>query len=77
MVDVRDMLCAQALAVIAKAFKRLAPGETLEIMGSGKDVLNDAIAWATIQASMNVEGVSGEGWRMRVVRQANGRNRQT
>jgi len=45
-VDVRDMLCAQALARVAQAFARLAPGETLEIQYNAPDVKQDLVVWA-------------------------------
>jgi TusA-related sulfurtransferase len=45
-VDVRDMLCAQALAVVAQAAGRLPAGEALEIMYNAEDVKQDLIAWA-------------------------------
>ena len=45
--DVRDMLCAQALAHVDRAMRRLAPGETLDVVGNGLDVQADLLAWAT------------------------------
>lgn len=45
-VDVRDMLCAQALAVVAKAAERLQPGESLEMLYDTDDVKRDLLAWA-------------------------------
>jgi TusA-related sulfurtransferase len=46
LVDVREMLCAQALAVVAKAAERLAPGAALDVRYSAEDVHRDLLAWA-------------------------------
>ncbi len=45
-VDVRDMLCAQALAVVAKAVQVLPPGSEADVRYSTPDVRQDLIAWA-------------------------------
>jgi TusA-related sulfurtransferase len=45
-VDVRDMMCAQALALIAQALARLANGQALEIRYNADDVKRDVLAWA-------------------------------
>ena len=45
-VDVRDMLCAQALAVVAKHAAALQTGETAAISYSAQDVKRDLRAWA-------------------------------
>jgi TusA-related sulfurtransferase len=45
-VDVRDMLCAQALAEIAQAAARLSSGQTLMITYNAEDVKQDAARWA-------------------------------
>ena len=45
-VDVRDMLCAQALALVAKALARLAPGEALDVRYNADDVRQDLLVWA-------------------------------
>ena len=45
-VDVRDMLCAQALAVVGGALKRLAPGEPVVIQYNAADVREDLVRWA-------------------------------
>ena len=52
-VDVRDMLCAQALALVAGAAKRLQPGQALEIRFNRADVEHDLLAW-----------VAERGWRL-------------
>ena len=46
-VDVRDMLCAQALAVVAQAVERLRPNVRLEVISNAEDVQQDLIAWAS------------------------------
>ncbi len=45
-IDVRDMLCAQALAETDRAMKRLAAGETLIVICNAPDVRDDLAAWA-------------------------------
>ena len=45
-VDVRDMLCAQALAKVAQALARRAPGETLDVRYNTPDVKQDLAVWA-------------------------------
>ena len=45
-VDVQDMLCAQALAKVAQALARLAPGETLDVRYNTPDVKQDLVVWA-------------------------------
>lgn len=45
-VDVRDMTCAQALALIAQAVARLAAGTSLEVLYSTDDVKADVLVWA-------------------------------
>ncbi len=45
-VDVRDMLCAQALAVIAQAVERLEAGAGLVISYNAEDVRHDLLVWA-------------------------------
>ncbi|MBI4598027.1 MAG: hypothetical protein HY737_06480 [Candidatus Omnitrophica bacterium] len=45
-VDVRDMLCAQALAVVARAAQPLHAGHTLKILANAEDVRHDLIVWA-------------------------------
>jgi TusA-related sulfurtransferase len=44
-VDVRDMLCAQALAVVDRALGRLRPGECAAVRYDAEDVERDLIAW--------------------------------
>ena len=45
-VDVRDMLCAQALALVAKALGPLPPGHALDVTFNADDVKRDLLAWA-------------------------------
>ena len=45
-VDVRDMLCAQALAVVARAMKPLRAGDALEVLYNAQDVKRDLLVWA-------------------------------
>ncbi len=45
-VDVRDMLCAQALAVVARAMKPLRAGDALEVRYNAQDVKQDLLVWA-------------------------------
>ena len=45
-VDVQDMLCAQALAVVAQALARVAVGEWIDVAWNGDDVRRDLVAWA-------------------------------
>ena len=45
--DVRDLLCAQALMVVMKGMKEIEPGGTLEIIFNSDDVQRDLVTWAT------------------------------
>ena len=45
-VDVRDMLCAQALALVAQAAERLAEGRRITVLYTTEDVKLDVITWA-------------------------------
>ncbi len=45
-VDVQGMLCAQALAVVAKAAARLGVGETMLVRYGTDDVKQDLLMWA-------------------------------
>ena len=44
-VDVRDMLCAQALALVGKASQRLAAGQALTVRYNSADVAQDVSVW--------------------------------
>ncbi len=48
-VDVRDMLCAQALAVVAKAASTMTLGQALTIFYNAEDVKHDLLIWAEEQ----------------------------
>ena len=57
--DVREMLCAQALALVAQAATRLKLGDALEIWYNTPDVKHDLLAWATDQGySVQAQGHS-------------------
>ena len=45
-VDVREMTCAQALAVASHAIKGLAVGQTLDVVCNAPDVKDDLLIWA-------------------------------
>lgn len=45
-VDVQDMLCAQALAVVASVVKALPAGGVADVRYNAADVKNDLVAWA-------------------------------
>ena len=45
-VDVREMLCAQALAQAEAAMRRLRAGEILEVLYNADDVKKDLLVWA-------------------------------
>ena len=45
-IDVRDMLCAQALAVVGQAAESLQAGEVLDVMYNTEDVRRDLLIWA-------------------------------
>ena len=45
-VDVKDMLCAQALAVVAQAMERLKEAEAAEVFYNAQDVRRDLLIWA-------------------------------
>ena len=48
-VDVRDMLCAQALALVAQAVAKLHSGEALAVRYNTEDVRHDLLVWAREQ----------------------------
>ena len=68
-VDVRDMVCAQALAVVAKAVKSLPPGGIAYIRYSTPDVQQDLVSWAQQVGHVIEEAESG---RLRLIRQPQG-----
>ena len=57
--NVREMTCAQALAVVAKAAEKLPPGEALDVQFSTEDVRSDLIAWA-LTKSVGVQDAGKE-----------------
>ena len=58
-IDVRDMLCAQALAVVAQALRPLRPGQTAAVQCTAEDVQRDLIVWARAQGH-GVEESAGQ-----------------
>lgn len=59
-VDVRDMLCAQALALVAQAADRLRTGEELRVAYNTEDVRRDLLAWG--RQGHHVVQDTGAGW---------------
>ena len=64
-VDVRDMLCAQALAIVAKAVQGLPPGGRADVRYNAPDVQQDLLAWARQLGHVVEEAEAG---RLRVTR---------
>ncbi len=58
-IDVRDMLCAQALAVVARAVIRLKGGESLDVLLNADDVRRDLLVWARERALVIHESAPG------------------
>ena len=48
-VDVRDMLCAQALAIVSQRIERVAVHGSVVVQYNSDDVKRDLIIWATDQ----------------------------
>ena len=46
MIDVREMLCAQALALVAQALGRVEIGSLLGVRYGSDDVRQDLVVWA-------------------------------
>ena len=44
--DLRDMVCAQALAQVARAVEALPRGASLRVVYNAEDVRRDLVAWA-------------------------------
>ncbi len=49
-VDVRDMLCAQAIQVVSQAARTLPPGSELDVVCNAADVYQDLLLWAKARA---------------------------
>ena len=49
LLDVREMLCAQALAVVARAMALLGRGRSLAVRYNSEDVKSDLLTWAATQ----------------------------
>ena len=45
-VDVRDMVCAQALAVVSRAVTQGAAGQIFSVLMNAEDVRRDVLAWS-------------------------------
>lgn len=54
-VDVSDMLCAQALAMVARAVARLPVGAILTVRYNADDVQRDLLSWSREQGLSIVE----------------------
>ena len=64
-VDVREMLCAQALALVAQTLARLDQNAILEVITNTEDVRRDLVIWAQKQGHHLDEMGSG---RVRITR---------
>ncbi|HEX9779655.1 MAG TPA: sulfurtransferase TusA family protein [bacterium] len=62
-VDVQDMLCAQALRVVARAMRGLPPGGELDIRYNAPDVRTDLGVWAR-ECGHNVVSDNGDALRL-------------
>ena len=60
-IDVRDMLCAQAIMAAAKAAKPLAPGAACDIICNAADVQRDLLLWANEMQFTVSDVVEGAG----------------
>jgi len=56
-VDVRDMLCAQALAQIARAVVAIQVGQRVRVRFNAEDVERDIVSWVTARGHI----MKGEG----------------
>ena len=45
-IDVRDMVCAQAMAILSQAVTPLVAGETVTVLMNAEDVRRDVLAWS-------------------------------
>ena len=61
-VDVRDMVCAQALALVSRAVLKARSGQALEVLMNMDDVYHDLIVWSQQQglAVQQRDQVAGE-----------------
>lgn len=58
-IDVRDMVCAQALAIVAQAVERLPAGGLATILYNAPDVRQDLLLWARDRGCSIDEQTSG------------------
>lgn len=62
-VDVRDMLCAQALALVARAVRQRPIGQATEVLYNAEDVRRDVVTWAADQGHrVRESSTPGGGW---------------
>ena len=66
-VDVRDMLCAQALAVVARAVAALEIGQAAGVRYNAEDVRQDLVSWAC-ELGHPVQALAGEPSVLRMTR---------
>lgn len=66
-VDVRDMVCAQALAIVARAVAALAVGQAAGILYNAEDVRQDLVHWARDRGH-EVQALTGEPTTLRITR---------
>ena len=65
--DVRDMLCAQALAQVDRAMRRLSPGALLDVVGDTVEVKADLLVWASgLGHSVVDKREQADGWQLRL-----------
>ena len=48
-IDVRDMVCAQALAILSQAVTPVRAGQTIDVLLNTEDVHHDIAAWTQHQ----------------------------
>ena len=66
------MLCAQALAVVARAAGMLREGERLEVLLNAEDVRHDLRAWAQERGDALEATVGEDGTLMQLTRRRHG-----
>ena len=59
--DVRDMLCAQALALTDRAVRSLSADGALEVRCNTPDVVQDLLTWASDQGHVVVHTKAQDG----------------
>ena len=56
-IDVREMLCAQALAQVSSVMRRVDAGALIDVVCNAEDVREDLLAWADAQGHEVLEVV--------------------